>query len=186
MDTSVGGRGIDFVGEDFRMSPDEVNPEGDFSAYCLSKDGGVTWTRRYTMGSGANMDSAWSTAPQKDGKIWHLYGFLEAYALGQAQDFHLTLTKWSRGGMEFQQWRDIPIHFSEPISIVPTALYDRQVSDGHLKEVPDATPWGTIVEGLDGDLLALVEGKTVEHTKYPRMCSFARATKVRPGTNTPW
>src|SRR5580704_17299109 len=26
-----------------RMSPDEVNPEGNFSAYSISKDGGETW-----------------------------------------------------------------------------------------------------------------------------------------------
>ena len=28
-----------------RMSPDEANPEGDFSAYCLSSDGGLTWSK---------------------------------------------------------------------------------------------------------------------------------------------
>jgi hypothetical protein len=151
-----------------RMSPDETNPEGDFSAYCISKDEGATWSRRYTMGSGANMDAAWSVEPEIDGTIWHLYGWIETYPSGQNQDFHLTLTKWSRGGMEFEERRDVPLHFPKPILMRPTSLFDRRVSDGHLTEQPVAVPWGTIIHGLNGDLLAVVECKTVEHTKYYR------------------
>ena len=63
------------------MSPDDTNPEGEFSAYCLSKDGGQTWGRRYTMGAGANIDAAYSQAPLEDG-IWVLgsgYLSLEPY-----------------------------------------------------------------------------------------------------------
>ena len=78
-----------------RMSPDEWNPEGDFSAYCISKDAGATWSRRYAMGTGANMDADWSYEPEEDGRIWHLNGWLDTYPPGQNQDFHLTLTKWS-------------------------------------------------------------------------------------------
>ena len=151
-----------------RMSPDEGNPEGDFCAYCLSKDAGATWSPRYSMGVGANMDSAWSTEAEPDGRIWHLYGFLERYPPGQNQDFHLSLTKWSRGGMEFQQSRDVPLHFSEPILMSPTWTFDRRGSDGHLTESPEATAWGSIVHGLNGDLLAVVECKTVARQKYYR------------------
>jgi len=157
-----------------RMSPDEDNPEGDFSAYCLSRDGGMTWSRRYTMGSGANMDADWSTEPEADGKIWHLWGWVERYPPGQNLDFYLTLTKWSRGGMEFQEGRDVPLHFPEPILIPSTNTFDREVSDGLLTEVPMVVPWGMIIHGLNGDLLALVYIQTVSHPKYYRdvlMCS---------------
>src|SRR5208337_2077207 len=95
-----------------RMSPDEVNPEGDFSAYCISKDGGLTWTRRYTTGAGANVDGAYSVSPRPDGTIWQLYGWAESYPPESAQHLRLTLTKFSRGGMEFQQWRDVPLQMS--------------------------------------------------------------------------
>lgn len=168
-----------------RMSPDELNPEGDFSAYCISKDEGVTWSQRYTMGTGANMDAAWSSEPEEDGKIWHLYGWVETYPPGQNQDFHLTLTKWSRGGMEFQQLRDVPLHFPEPILTDSTWTFDRHVSDGHLKKLPWAVPWGTIVHGLNGDLLALVYCKTVSRQKYYRdvlICSHDKGITWKQGS----
>jgi len=151
-----------------RMSPDEGNPEGDFSAYCISKDAGVTWSQRYMMGSGANMDAAWSAEPEEDGTIWQLYGFIEPDPASQSQDFRLTLTKWSRGGLEFQQWRDVPLHFREPILMSPTDTYDRRESDGHLRQFPAASPWGTMVHGSNVDLLAVVECNTAEHPKYGR------------------
>ena len=52
-----------------RMNPDEWHPEGEFSAYCISRDGGLTWSHRYTMGAGANNDGAFSREPRKDGAI---------------------------------------------------------------------------------------------------------------------
>ena len=55
-----------------RMSPDETSPEGEFSAYCLSMDGGQTWSRRYPMGAGANIDAAYTQVPREDGTIWVL------------------------------------------------------------------------------------------------------------------
>lgn len=151
-----------------RMSPDEGNPEGDFSAYCISKDAGVTWSQRYTMGSGANMDAAWSAEPEEDGKIWQLYSFIEPDPASQSQDFRLTLTKWARGGLEFQQWRDVPLHFREPILMSPTETSDRHEPDGHLRQYPAASPWGTIVHGSNGDLLAVVECNTATQPKYGR------------------
>ncbi len=113
-----------------RMSPDEVNPEGDFSAYCLSKDGGLTWSRRYTMGAGANVDGAYSESPRPDGTIWQLYGWTESYLPGPAEHLRLTLTKFSRGGTEFQQWRDVPLQMSHSVDVGRTELFDRRVQDG--------------------------------------------------------
>src|SRR5208337_2114789 len=92
-----------------RMSPDEVNPEGDFSAYCISKDKGLTWSPRNTMGAGANVDGAFTESPRPDGTIWNLYGWVRSDSLGPTERLYLTLTKFSRGGMEFQQSRDVPL-----------------------------------------------------------------------------
>ena len=99
-----------------RMSPDEASPEGEFSAYCLSSDGGQTWSRRYPMGGGANVDAAYSQSPLADGAIWVLgagYASIEPYPPGQRTDFHATLTKFSRNGMEIQQIRDARIHLGQ-------------------------------------------------------------------------
>jgi hypothetical protein len=123
-----------------RMSPDEVNPEGDFSAYCISKDGGSTWSRRYTMGAGANVDGAYTESPRSDGTIWQLYGWAESYLPGSAEHLRLTLTKFARGGMEFQQWRDVPLQMSQSVDLAHTELFDRRVQDGNLAIQPSVVP----------------------------------------------
>jgi hypothetical protein len=97
-----------------RMSPDEINPEGDFSAYCISKDGGLTWSRRYTMGAGANVDGAYSESPRPDGSIWQLYGWVDSLFAEPTEQLYLTLTKFSRGGMEFTQRREVSLRTSQP------------------------------------------------------------------------
>ena len=103
-----------------RMSRDEVNPEGNFSAYCISKDGGLTWSPRYTMGAGANVDGAYSDA-RPDGSIWQLYGWVESLMSSEpTEQLRMTLTKFSRGGMEFTQLRDIPLRTSQPIHLAHT------------------------------------------------------------------
>lgn len=137
-----------------RMSPDECNPEGDFSAYCLSKDGGATWSRRYTMGAGANVDGAWSQAPAPDGSVWQLYGWVDPRAAGESREFNVTLTQYSQSGMEFHQRRNIPLSVSEPVKMLPTRLFARQVQDGDLASQPALLPWGPIIESLDGGWLA--------------------------------
>ena len=115
-----------------RMSADDTNPEGEFSAYSVSKDGGETWSRRYPMGAGANIDAAYTQVPGQDGAIWVLgagYAALEASPPGQKTDFRLTLTKYSRGGLEIQQIRDARIHLSEPVQSVPTTLFATKAKD---------------------------------------------------------
>jgi hypothetical protein len=150
-----------------RMSPDEVNPEGDFSAYCISKDKGLTWSPRYTMGAGANVDGAYTESPRPDGTIWQLYGWVESYLPEPAE--HLTLTKFSRGGMEFQQWRDVPLQMSQPVHLARTELFDRRVQDGSLAKQPSVVPWGPIFEALDGDLLAPVYYTAERDQRYYRL-----------------
>ncbi len=140
-----------------RMSPDDTSPEGEFSAYCLSRDGGETWSRRYTMGAGANIDAAYTQVPREDGAIWVLgagYASLEPYPPSQKTDFHLTLTKYSRGGMEVRQIRDARIHLSEPVQSVLATQYATKAKDAsELSVVPEAQPYGAIIDGPGGEWL---------------------------------
>lgn len=99
-----------------RMSPDERDPEGDFSAYCLSKDAGKTWSRRYVMGSGANLDAAWSTDPEKDGKIWQILGFVEAYPPGSepGRTSHLDQMVSRRNGISAVERCSLALSGADP------------------------------------------------------------------------
>ena len=152
-----------------RMSPDEINPEGDFSAYCISKDQGMSWSRRYTMGAGANVDGAWSQNPRPDGSIWQLYGWTDARLTGDAQDLYLTLTQFSQSGMEIRQRRNIPLHMSEPVQMLQAGLSDRRVQDGGLARVPSAMPWGPIIPSRHGGLIAPIYFKVERDPQYYRV-----------------
>jgi hypothetical protein len=139
------------------MSGDDMNPEGEFSAYSISKDGGQTWSRRYTMGTGANVDAAYTQVTREDGTIWALgagYDSLEANPSGQATYFHAALTRFSRGGMEFDQIRDARILLSQPaISMPPTVMETGRKDATKLSVVYEANPWGAIVDGPGGEWL---------------------------------
>lgn len=152
-----------------RTFQDETNEESDVSAYCISTDGGLTWSRRYTMGAGANTDGAYASRP--DGTVWHLYGYqqADAYPPGQALDFHLTLTRFSRGGMEFKQGRDVPLHMSERIHMLPVSLLRWGQPDGKVEKQSELVPWGTIIEALNGDLMAPVAYRTEDAPAYARV-----------------
>jgi hypothetical protein len=141
-----------------RMSPDEVHPEGEFSAYCTSNDGGQTWSPRYTMGAGANVDAAYTQVPPSDGTFLSLGAGYESpipYPPGQMQQFQVALTKYSRGGMEFTQVRDAILRLRTPARSEPMMLFDLGTKDtSKLSVAPEATPWGAIIDGLNGDLLS--------------------------------
>ncbi|MGH9397248.1 MAG: sialidase family protein [Terriglobia bacterium] len=182
-----------------RMSPDEINPEGDFSAYCISEDGGLTWSRRYTMGAGANVDGAWSSLPQKDGRIWQLYSWLTPYPEGQNERFHGILTKFGKGGTEIEQARDAVISLSRAVQMAPTQLFGRRGGDGLLRKQAIALPWGPIIEGLNGDLIALLYYATGRDSRKYRLIlmrssddgktwtEFSTVASVEPnGKPWPW
>lgn len=156
-----------------RMSGDDTNPEGEFSAYSISKDGGQSWSRRYTMGSGANVDAAYTQVTRKDGTIWSLgagYDSLEAIPPGQATYFHAALTRFSRGGMEFDQIRDARIHLSEPaISVPPTVMATGKKDATKLSAVYEANPWGAIVDGPGGEWLTTLYYMTHRDPRQRRL-----------------
>jgi len=143
-----------------RMSPDEVHPEGEFSAYCISVDGGQTWSQRYTMGAGANVDAAYTQEPPPDGTLMSLgagYGSPLAHPPGQTREFHVTVTRYSRGGMESTQIRDAVLRLRAPVQLEPMMLFDLATRDtSKLETAPEATPFGAIIDGLNGDLLTTV------------------------------
>ena len=156
-----------------RMSPDETNPEGEFSAYCLSKDGGQTWSRRYTMGAGANIDAAYSQVPLEDGAIWALgagYDSLEPYPPSQKTDFHVTLTEFLRNGTEVHQIRDARIHLSEPVQFVPVELYAIKTKDASkLDKVPRGQPTGSIISGPGDEWLSTLYYTTERDQRYSQL-----------------
>ena len=154
-----------------RMSPDDTNPEGEFSAYCLSKDGGQTWSRRYTMGAGANIDAAYSQAPLEDG-IWVLgsgYLSLEPYLSGRETDFHATLSEFSRAGMDVHQIRDATIHLSEPPQLEPVEIHATKTMDAsQLASVPTVVPRGNY-SGPRGEWLSTLYYVTKRDRRYRRL-----------------
>jgi hypothetical protein len=141
-----------------RMSPDEEHPEGEFSAYCISKDGGHTWSHRYTMGAGGNVDDAYTQVATGEGAIWVLgagYESLEPDPPGQAKQFRAALTKFSDGGKVMDQIRDALVRLSEPVHARQPRLYDRQTKDASkLTEVFDVVPWGAIISGPHGEWIS--------------------------------
>jgi hypothetical protein len=156
-----------------RMSPDETNPEGEFSAYCLSKDGGQTWSRRYTMGAGANIDAAYSQMPLADGAIWALgagYASLEPFPPDQKTDFHVTLTGFFRNGTEVHQIRDARIHLSQPVQFVPVVLYAINAKNAStLDKVPRAQPSGSIISGPGDEWLSTLYYTTERDQRYSQL-----------------
>jgi hypothetical protein len=142
-----------------RMSPDDENPEGEFAAYSISKDGGHTWSPRYTLGAGGNVDDAYTQVAGGDGAIWALgagYLSLEPYPPGQAKQFRTALTKFSDGGMVIDQIRDALIRLPEPVQGRPPRLQGRQTKDASkLNEVFDADPGGgAIIGGPKGEWIS--------------------------------
>ena len=141
-----------------RMSPDEEHPEGEFSAYCVSKDGGHTWSRRYTLGAGGNVDAAYTQVAGEDGAIWVLgagYLSLEPHPPGQTKQFRAALTKFSDGGAVIDQIRDALIRLSEPVHGRQPTLHDRHTKDASkLTEVFDLVPWGAIISGPKGEWIS--------------------------------
>jgi hypothetical protein len=156
-----------------RLSGDDANPEGELSGYCVSKDGGQTWSRRYTMGAGANVDAAYTQVIPADGLLCVLgagYDSLEADPPGQAVDFRAALTKISRGGLELTQIRDARIHLAEAAwSMPPTVMETGRKDATNLSVVYEANPQGTIIGGPGGELLATFYYMTQRDSRRRRL-----------------
>jgi hypothetical protein len=140
------------------LSPDQINSESAVSAYCLSRDGGLTWSRRYTMGQGANQDGAWSEAPDANDQIWQIGSYPESQREGDPTHFFATLTKYGRGGRFSSEDRDVTLTLTEPAHNALSWLFDYRfdgkvlVSDTRFTTQFHWRPWGNIVTGAHGEL----------------------------------
>ena len=156
-----------------RMGPDERHPEGEFSAYCVSRDGGQTWSWRYTMGAGGNVDAAYSQVPPPDGTLLALgsgYDAVLPFPSDQTRRFQVALTRFARGGMEITQVRDALLRLREPARMVPATLFDTGAKDTtRLESTPEVNPWGAIVEADNGDLLTTVYYLTEKDPRRRRL-----------------
>jgi hypothetical protein len=143
-----------------RMSPDELHPEGEFSGYCLSRDGGGSWSPRIPMGAGGNIDAAYTQGSPADGTLLSLnagYCSPLPYPPGQARAFHVALTRYARDGMEVTQMRDALLCLRADVHLAPTQLFDLGTPDtSSLEAAPEVTPFGSIVDSRDGGLLTTV------------------------------
>ncbi len=143
------------------MSPDQVNSEGAFSAYCLSRDGGRTWSRRYTMGVGANQDGAWTEEPDSADRIWQWGSYPEPVRDGDDTHFTAIMTRYGHGGRRAELDLDVAFSLAEPAHYNPTWLHAYRFP--HVAPTPDTLilkqfqgrPWGNIVRGPQGALFCL-------------------------------
>jgi hypothetical protein len=143
------------------MSPDQVNSEGAFSAYCLSRDGGQTWSRRYTLGVGANQDGAWSEVPDENDQICQWGSYPEPARAGDDTHFTAIMTRYSHGGRRVAMDLDVGFRTAEPAALWPTWLFaysfDHKlpIADTHILQQFGGRPWGNIIRGAHGELLCL-------------------------------
>lgn len=179
-----------------RMSADDTIPESEFSAYSISTNGGKTWGSRYTMGGSAAVDAAYSYNPLKDGSIMVLgtgFGTVEPYPAGQASQFHIAITKYSRGGRDVTVMRDAVLRLSDPAKGTPVKRPGEMKRDRTFEVVP----WGAVVEGNANDLLATAYFMAERDSKYRRLVllrstdmgrtwtQYSTVAAIEPGENPP-
>ena len=141
-----------------------------FSAYSISTDGGTNWSHGYLMGDETHDSGGWSAAPEKDGAIWHLYTPLEPHPANQTQRFHITLSKFWRGGREISIDRDVVLNLAEPMFMVSYENLDELQKDfTRSKEEPSGFPFGPILHARNGDLITPIYYKTKRDPRYYRL-----------------
>jgi hypothetical protein len=146
-----------------RRGPDARDPESEFSAYTLSKNGGHTWTRLYPLGSGANVDAAYTQTPEND--LWVLgggYDSADSVPTEQRTRFRVPLSKFSYRGLEFNQTRNALLELAHPAATEPAKVIGPTREDSRMlgRDLPLVNPWGEIVDGKNGEWLTTVYYKT--------------------------
>ena len=140
------------------MSPDQVNSEGAFSAYCISADRGRTWSRRYTMGVGANQDGAWTEEPDDQDRIWQWGSYPEPVKEGDDTRFTAVMTEYAHGGRRVSMDLDAAFQTARPAGLYPTWLFDYRfdhkfpIADTRILKQFGGRPWGNIIRGSHGEL----------------------------------
>ena len=99
---------------------------------------------------------------------WHLS--LEPFSSGSKTDFHVTLTKFSRAGLDVHQIRDASIHLSEPPQFEPVESHATKTTDAsQLTSVPTAVPFGAIISGPRGEWVSTLYYMTRRDQRYRRL-----------------
>ena len=143
------------------LSPDGAGMEMSASGYCLSRDRGLTWGRRYTMGNEADQDGAWSETADEDDRIWHFGCYPEQVRTGDFRNFYSNLTKFGHGGRTWSEDQDISFSISQPMHFTPAAMLDYYfdgkvpVPNSQVQSQPDGFTWGNILRGPQGEWLCL-------------------------------
>lgn len=179
-----------------RMSADDTIPESECSAYSISTDRGKTWGSRCTIGGSAAVDSAYSYSPLKDGSIMVLgtgYCTVEPYPAGQASQFHIAVTTFSRGGKDVTIVRDAVLRLTDPAN---AKRVDRA---GEMKRERtfEVVPWGAIVDANANDLLVAAYLFTERDPRYRRLvllrstdagrtwAQYSTVAAIEPSENPP-
>jgi len=134
---------------DMSLHPDTTHPEGGFrEAYCVSRDGGATWSERYPVDT---FRGVWAETPNPGNSVWTI----SAHIIGKEsdQDFLFERTQLSdRGassdgsGIQMDKRFDIKLHMSAPTQGLMFT--------------------GTILPSREGGLLICVYTHTLAAPKY--------------------
>ncbi len=148
-------------------SPDETNPEGRSAGSCFSQDGGATWGRRHPL-LGLSSQGAYTPTPLPDGTVWVMGLDLIPDPPGQSKQFRTSLTIVSRDGLEIKKRRDIVIRLAQPALMRPIQAFAGKPLVSKVNDQIAGVPWGSIVRGLNGDLLVPFYYMTERDPKYYR------------------
>jgi len=129
------------------MHADSTHPEEGFrEAYCISRDGGATWSQRSVVDT---VRGVWSEVP--DGTVWGL----SAHIVGQESDQEFYFSRAELSAVEanaagapikIDQRKDARLHLSEPTQGVMFT--------------------GSILPSHGGGLIACVYSRTKQAPKY--------------------
>ncbi|MEQ1862925.1 MAG: sialidase family protein [Chthoniobacteraceae bacterium] len=169
------------------LCPDQLNAESTNSGYCISKDGGRTWSPRHTVGQGASHDGAWSEVPDAEDSLWQFGSYPEL--LGDSTRLRGTLTKFFRGGRASSQDRDVPITLREPSREAQTYLHaygKEKVPDTRITGQFGGRVWGNIIRGADGELLCTAYFTTLQDAKRSSAAAHApKDEEIKPDAEAP-
>ena len=87
------------------------------------------------------------------------------------------MTRYSRGGLETTLIRDAILRLRAPVQLEPMMLFETGAKDSSkLETAPEVTPFGAIIDGLNGDLLVTAYCKEAKDAAQQVVC-FDQGTR---------
>jgi len=136
------------------LGPDTTDPEanlGGTSAFCVSTDGGKTWSHRILEGM---LFAAADLNPRRDGSLMGLGFQILPSSPGETKVFEATLTVISDHASVITHRRGIRVTFPEAVA----SARIESSRGGKISEMPDMVFAGSILPSHDGGLLASMYG----------------------------